>query len=240
MHIDADQMTTFYCGSTFDPEKHLDHSLSGFAFYKDEKRASRIEWEHVVPAYAFGHALPEWLEGHPDCVKNNGKPYKGRDCAEKTNKQFQFMQADMYNLRPAIGEVNGRRSNYSFAMLDGEKRIFGICNMEIENQKAEPPDERMGDIARTYFYMDTAYPGLSIISGKNEKLFAAWDAQDPVDAWECERAQRIQAIQGFLKTSVPEGPMPIAHQFIGGNLNAMPRLVPPGQHHGAPIVETAG
>jgi len=53
-----------------------------------------------------------------------------------------------------------------------------------------------GDVARTYQYMDAAYPGHGIISGKNRKLFEAWAAQDPVDAWECERARLIAKIQG--------------------------------------------
>jgi len=106
------------------------------------------------------------------------------------------MQADMHNLVPAIGEVNGLRSNYSFAMIPGEERRFGSCDMEISNRKAEPPTDVRGDIARTYFYMDDAYPGRGIISKKNRKLFQAWDTQDPVDEWECERERRIRAIQG--------------------------------------------
>ncbi len=44
-----------------------------------------------------------------------------------------------------------------------------------------------GNIARTYFYMNWAYPGHGVISKKNRKLFQAWDKIDPVDDWECER-----------------------------------------------------
>ena len=62
------------------------------------------------------------------------------------------------------------RSNYSFAMIPGEKRKFGKCDMEIEGRKAEPPPDKRGHIARTYFYMDWAYPGHGIISKKNRKL----------------------------------------------------------------------
>jgi deoxyribonuclease I len=65
------------------------------------------------------------------------------------------------------------RSNYSFAMIPGEKRKFGKCDMEIEGRKAEPPPDKRGHIARTYFYMDWAYPGHGIISKKNRKLFEA-------------------------------------------------------------------
>lgn len=105
------------------------------------------------------------------------------------------MQADLYNLVPAIGEVNGLRSNYSYAMIPGEVREFGACDIEIQNRKAEPRPEIRGDIARIYFYMEWAYPGHGILSVKNRKLFQVWDKVDPVDTLECERGKWIEQIQ---------------------------------------------
>ena len=102
----------------------------------------------------------------------------------------------MHNLVPAIGEVNGLRSNYPYRFIVGEKREFGTCDMEIENKTAEPPVEVRGNIARIYFYMNSAYPGMGIINDENECLFKTWDQEDPVDAWECERQGRIEALQG--------------------------------------------
>ncbi|BCS94533.1 hypothetical protein DSLASN_01650 [Desulfoluna limicola] len=102
----------------------------------------------------------------------------------------------MYNLVPAVGEINGLRSNYSYSMISGERREFGSCDMEIENKKAEPPPHIRGDIARAYMCMNWAYPGRGIISRKNKKLFEAWNKVDPVDKWEHERSLRIEAIQG--------------------------------------------
>jgi deoxyribonuclease-1 len=145
----------------------------------------------VVPAHAFGHAFPEWRDGHPKC---GGK--KGRPCAQQMQPDFRLMEADLYNLWPAIGEVNGRRSNYAMAMIEGEARQFGACDVEIAGRKIEPRPSIRGDIARTYFYMDWAYPGRGIISGKNRKLFEAWAKADPPDAWERERAERIAKRQG--------------------------------------------
>ena len=106
------------------------------------------------------------------------------------------MQADMYNLYPAIGEVNGRRSNYSMAIIEGEKREFGQCDVEISSRKVEPKESIRGEIARTYLYMDSVYPGRGIVSKKNQMLFDSWNQNDPVDEWECERARRIERIQG--------------------------------------------
>ena len=112
------------------------------------------------------------------------------------NKEYRRMQADMYNLYPAIGEVNGRRSNYSMVIIKGEKRDFGQCDVEIKSRKVEPKESIKGEFARTYMYMDSVYPCRGIISKKNRKLFDGWNKSNPVDQWECERAKRIEKIQG--------------------------------------------
>ena len=192
---------TLYCGCSFKGKK-TDLSSCGYIPMKDKKRASRIEWEHVVPAHAFGQSFSEWRHGHPKCVNKKGKKFKGRKCAEKVNEEYRRMQADMFNLYPAIEEVNGRRSNYSMAIINGEKREFGKCDVEIKNKKVEPKESIRGEIARTYLYMDSVYPGRGIISKKNRKLFDAWNRGDPVDKWECERAKRIEKIQGNMNEMV--------------------------------------
>lgn len=193
----ADHRFTFYCDCPYTPDKKVIFQTDKFSpSTKHRKRADRIEWEHVVPAQSFGQSFKEWREGDPKCVDKHGKLFKSRNCAEKVNMEYRYMQADMYNLVPAIGQINALRLNYSYAMISGEKRQFGPCDMEIEDKKAEPRPEIRGDIARIYFYMDDAYPGHGIISKKNRKLFEAWAKEDPVDDWERERARRIEAVQG--------------------------------------------
>jgi deoxyribonuclease-1 len=71
-------------------------------------------------------------------VDSKGKSFKGRNCTRKMVIKFRYMENDMYNLVPAVGEINGLRSDYSFATNPGEKREFGLWDMEIENGKAEP------------------------------------------------------------------------------------------------------
>ena len=87
-------------------------------------------------------------------------------------------------------------------IIKGEKREFGKCDVEIKNKKVEPKESIRGEIARTYLYMDSVYPGRGIISKKNRKLFDAWNQNDPVDEWECERAKRIEKIQGNMNEVV--------------------------------------
>ncbi|MCB1189298.1 MAG: endonuclease [Leptospiraceae bacterium] len=200
----SDHKITFYCGCTYNDDKTINPDSCGYIPKKNSKRAKKIEWEHVVPAENFGRSFKEWREGDPECVDRRGKSFKGRNCARKVNLKFRYMEADMYNLYPAIGELNMRRSNYSYSMIGGEKREFGRCDFEVEDRKVEPRNEIFGDIARTYFYMNSSYPGHGIISGKNQKLFEAWDKMDPVDKWECERARRIKSIQGNTNHIVEE------------------------------------
>lgn len=186
----------FYCDCPYDAKKSVLPAACGYVPKKESARSRRIEWEHVVPAENFGRFFVEWRDGSPACIDGKGKAFKGRKCAEKTNPQFRAMAADMYNLVPAIGELNQLRSNYQYAMIDGEPREFGKCDFEVMDKKVEPRPELRGDIARTYFYMAAAYPKVSFLSDKQRKLFEAWSAQDPVDRAECERSAAIEKVQG--------------------------------------------
>ena len=198
----ADHRVTFYCGAIYD--EHGNVTLpEGFATPKHEKRAAKIEWEHSLPAENFGQTFEEWRTGSDECV-HEGKPFKGRKCAEKANIEYRYMQADMYNLYPAIGAVNALRSNFNYAVLPGEASTFGVCEMKIADRKAEPPDRARGQIARTYLYMQDAYGPRYRMSHQQEQLMEAWDRQYPVDQWECTRAKRIEAWQGNKNKFIEE------------------------------------
>ncbi len=184
---------TLYCGAAFDSKKKVTPP-KGFTTTKYVKRAKKIEWEHGLPAENFGRTFSEWRNGHKQCINSKGKAFKGRKCAEKMNAEYRHMQADMFNLYPAIGAVNALRSNYNFTMLPSEKSDFGSCAMKIENRKAEPPEMARGRIARTYLYMDDAYERYSM-SKSQRQLMTAWDKMYPVDAWECSRARKITSLQ---------------------------------------------
>lgn len=189
----VDHRITLYCSASFDSSKHV-IPPKGFSSVTHVKRSKKIEWEHVVPAENFGQTFKEWRTGDPQCVNSKGKSFKGRKCAEKVNLEYRHMQADMFNLFPAIGSVNALRSNYNFAMQPGEKSSFGSCAMKIANRKAEPPEAARGQIARTYQYMESNYPRYSM-SNQQRQLMNAWDKQYPVDSWECERTKKITALQ---------------------------------------------
>lgn len=200
---------TFYCQETFNKKKRLT-STKKFKSKLNNKRSKKIEWEHIVPANAFGKNFKAWTEGNKiHCVKRKSKAkgkkyYKGRKCAAEVSKLYQFMQADMHNLVPAIGEINGLRSNYEFVehIQYGPKDkpdqdgLFKKCKMNIDNQQAIPPPKTRGNIARTYFYMRAAYPEKLKLSVKQVKLLEKWNKKDPVNKWECQRTKTITKIQG--------------------------------------------
>lgn len=196
--IHKENPVTIYCPCRYSG-KEIDLASCGYQIHKDARRAHRLEWEHVVPAEAFGQSFAEWREGAAICHKHNGKPFRGRKCAE-TNPVFARMEADLYNLWPIVGELNGLRSNFSMAAIAGDTfnppLSFGKCQAKIADRKFEPMDQYKGIVARTYLYMDQTYPGHGVISEKNRKLFEAWDKRFPVDAWECRRGRRIAEIQG--------------------------------------------
>lgn len=197
-----DHRETFYCRAVFDAKKNVTLP-EGFTTEKHAKRANRVEWEHVVPAENFGQAFAAWRDGDPECVRNNGKSFKGRACAEKVSEEFRHMQADLYNLYPAIGAVNAMRSNYRYQMLPQAPSSFGTCPMKIEGRAAEPPEYTRGAIARTTLYMQASYP-VYRLSGAQQKLMDAWNKMYKPDEWECLRAERIRKIQGNENTFVTE------------------------------------
>ncbi len=177
----------FYSGCRFRQyEKKLVpvHRSCGYQPRKNVSRSKRIEWEHVVPAWVFGHQLKCWQEG-------------GRSHCRNTHQRFRQMEADMHNLVPAIGEINGDRSNYRFQMITGENRLYGQpVNMEIDfgQRWAEPPEQVFGDIGRIYLYMKERY-GFRL-SASQLKLFRSWNNLDPVDEWELKRNQLLTTLQG--------------------------------------------
>lgn len=189
-----DHRRTVYCNAEFNADK-LINLPDGFKTDKYMNRANRVEWEHIVPAENFGRTFPEWRDGHPKCTNLKGETYKGRKCAEQVNQTYRFMQADMYNLYPAIGAVNALRQNYNFTQFQNDiTSSFGSCLMKIQDKKAEPPKQARGVIGRTYLYFENVYHRYKM-SDSQRKLMQAWDNQYPVDEWECERACRIFHIQ---------------------------------------------
>ncbi|MFE1813325.1 endonuclease [Metapseudomonas otitidis] len=178
----ASQPVEFYCGCRYSGNK-VDLKSCGYIPRTNAKRASRIEWEHIVPAWVIGHQRKCWQNG-------------GRENCARHDDAYRRAEADLHNLVPSIGEVNGDRSNYGFGWLPQAPSQYGACPMVVDfkARKAMPRQQIRGMIARTYFYMSERY-GLRL-SKQDRQLYTAWNKQYPVEAWERNRNQRVACVMG--------------------------------------------
>ncbi len=190
--IYAPEKQEFYCGCAirWQAGKGIpDLKGCGYQIRKNGPRANRIEWEHVMPAQQFGSPLACWKKG-------------GREQCGKTDVLFKQMEADLFNLKPAIGEVNGDRAHYRFAMLPAQAPQYGSCEVKVDfkSRLVEPRAEIRGDIARIHFYMADKYQ--LPLAKAQQQLFMAWHQQDPVDDTERKLQQRIAQQMGHANDFV--------------------------------------
>jgi deoxyribonuclease-1 len=198
-----------YCGCAFSNvggSYRVDLTSCGYSVARDETRAERIEWEHAVAAATFGRTFHEWTEGDPRCVDGKGRRFSGRKCAAKS-REFARMEADLHNLFPVVGEVNGLRSDFPMGTADSAPArpqgkeasgvyTFGRCQSAIVRGVFQPRPEIRGDVARASLYMERTYPEHVRFDAEHRALFERWSAEDPPDAWEKERNRVIFQLQG--------------------------------------------
>ena len=86
---------TLYCGCQWEwtgkSGGRIDLNSCGYRVRSQVTRAERIEWEHIVPAWVFGHQRQCWQNG-------------GRKNCVGEDPVFRVMEADLHNLAPSVGE----------------------------------------------------------------------------------------------------------------------------------------
>ena len=147
---------------------------------KPNARALRIEWEHIVPA--------EWIASGFNC-----KDLTRKDCREVDG--FHEAEGDLFNLVPAIGELNGDRIHKLHGVIPKEERKYGACDFEVSDSTAEPMKSIRGDIARVWLYMLEKYR-LKLRADFIE-LMKKWNKDDPVDKAEKLRHDVISKEMGW-------------------------------------------
>lgn len=185
----GDLAKDLYCGCPYSGKQNIDTVPCGFRprenlRRKSYKRARRIEWEHIVTAHNMGHFRPCWRDG-------------GRKNCTYNDPTFEMMEGDLHNLYPAIGEINGDRSNFMYSQwTNSPEPMYGSCEtvVDFKLKKVQPRKEIRGLIARVHFYMENQYA--IKLSNQDRKLFEAWDKMYPVTKEECERDRRIEKKQG--------------------------------------------
>ena len=81
--IYADRPVDFYCGCQFKGNR-IDLASCGYVPRKQPKRAERVEWEHIVPAWVIGHQRQCWQQG-------------GRKHCTANDPVFSRSEADLHN-----------------------------------------------------------------------------------------------------------------------------------------------
>jgi hypothetical protein len=167
--IDAGQIECVYTGFT---------QSGGYVTYPNP-----INAEHLVPQSFFGSSEP--------------------------------MKSDIHILKPCHGSANSARSNKPYnEVTDGQAQWYGTVNNTYTSQGSvpsnhevwsessggdwEPRENRKGDVARAAFYFYTMYPGAAgAISemGPTATLYQ-WHLNDPADATEISRNDKIESQQG--------------------------------------------
>ena len=160
---------TLYCGAWF--ANH--HTLNGVF-----PARLGLNIEHVYPA--------GWMATHLGCGT--------RAQCQATSETFNFIEADLHNLYPAISFINGFRSDLPFAEIDGETHMFDSCDFERADDTVEPRPQARGNIARAYFYMHHEYE--LPVPDAMKPLLLQWHEDDPVSEAEERRNDKIQDLQG--------------------------------------------
>ena len=181
------RIATIYCGCQYQSHGDTDGSgditdtvgcgYVGPSSYAS--RASRVEWEHIVPASLMPARQLQCWAG----------PGGSRENCERTDPNAQSMMFDLHNLAPSIGQVNALRRNDRYADLPDDTSDFGSCPIEDSSGQFEPPDCLKGDVARVWLYMQERH-GVEIPPTELE-MFTEWTAADPVSPWEAKREKRI-------------------------------------------------
>ncbi len=146
--------------------------------------------EHVWAASHLG--LPDGEDGHDDREKG--------------------AQSDLHNLRVACGSSNNYHSNRYFADQDSaetaDKEGYFFPNVDTSDNLSgihEYQGDWRGDTARIVFYMATMYDNLNVTDTPDDSpvnsmgllfVLLKWNTEDPVDAFERQRNERIFEYQG--------------------------------------------
>jgi hypothetical protein len=130
------------------------------------------------------------------------------------------MRSDLHHLFPTHKDANSARGSDPFGEIPDEAtaRWFGVRGdgqlaklsaAPADNRDAfgednpdefEPPEAHEGNLARAVFYFYTVYPGragpIERIAKDGTETLYRWHLNDPPDAWERSRNDRIAALQG--------------------------------------------
>lgn len=109
-------------------------------------------------------------------------------------------RSDLHHIFPVTSLVNSTRSAYPYCEVDKViKEVEGaFLGYDVDGTRCfEPRDDHKGNAARAMFYFAVIYQ--QHIDDAQELVLRAWANQDPIDAAERIRAERIEIFQGSMQ-----------------------------------------
>ena len=111
---------------------------------------------------------------------------------------YAHQQSDLHNLYPTDAGANSTRGSDAFGEVVADRdlnHLPAVAGLDAQGTRVfQPRAERQGDIARAVLY-NSVRCGYALRDAEEEVL-RRWVVQDPVDAREHLRNDRIEAIQG--------------------------------------------
>lgn len=135
---------------------------------------SLTQLEHVVPASV--------MVDYMGC--------SSRSQCREISPLFNRMEADPYNLWPALIQTNQMRSDHEYGYILGETWNLTFCDFEVKDGVVEPSPISRGIIARAQLYMWIEY-GLPI----NQKLMRKWNKAYPETDFERWRKKVLAGLR---------------------------------------------
>lgn len=140
---------------------------------------------------------------------DGGSTWNKEHCWPKSLGWFETSGAgsDAHHIRPTDSKVNSTRNNHKYGEVPnapfvrtGTKTGSVLTKCRYANGVFEPRDEVKGDVARILFYLIVRYNEsdsyrLTAVAESVEMLLR-WNEEDPVDAWEMNRNNVVEGIQG--------------------------------------------
>ena len=121
----------------------------------------------------------------------------------KFSKKFpsELQKTDLHHIFPSDMRANSTRNNFPFGDVVRGQVTHSQCldskigeSSELGSRVFEPPHEHKGNVARAIFYFSTRYK--MPIDKSEAKYLKIWNEEDPVDAAEIKRNDRIMELQG--------------------------------------------
>lgn len=199
------------------------HSVQSYnslwtAFETTDKKTNGKVWD-IYSDVPGGTPPYEYTFGNDQCgsYSNEGDCYNREHSWPKSYFNDQPpMNSDLFHIYPTDGEVNGKRDNDPYGVVDTTVSFWESENGSRSGTNTypgysgtvfEPLDSFKGDLARTYFYMSTRYysqdggwQNWAMANGADLKQWAAdmllqWHHMDPVSPKEIARNNAIYTLQ---------------------------------------------